>query len=236
MQRPLRGASERRCGFLAVMIVGAAIVPFAAKSGTVPAAENVVVGDDSPSVNAADGREAAALAFAAAHHPELVPLLERLREGAADEFRAAVADLERTRERLERLRERQPDRFEADLADWKLSSRIRLALARLSNSPSAEAEAALQELVRERHRRRLAALQAERERITARLERITAEISAHDADPEAAIEKEFTALRAKAEGASRRLRAKPGKPVEQPAAPGRKQAEPATLPAGGLPP
>jgi len=145
-----------------------------------------------------DEQAAAALAFAAEHHPELVPLLERLRREAATEFSAAIADLEKTRERIARLGDRQPERQAAALADWKLSSRIRLALARLATNPSAEAEAELRELVAARARKRMAAARAERERTAARLEKLTGELADFDRDPEAAIDREFAAIRAKA--------------------------------------
>lgn len=159
---------------------------------------------------------AAALAFAVEHHPELVPLLERLRTEAPAEFAAAVADLDRARERLAKLRDRQPERYEAALADWKLSSRIRLVLARLSTSPSAAAERELRELIRLRAEARLAPLRAERERITARLEKIDAQLTAFDRDPEAAITGEYEGLRSKALKEAGRPR--PGKrPVDRPA-------------------
>jgi hypothetical protein len=147
---------------------------------------------------ATDDPTAAAMAFAVAHHPELVPLLDRLRTEAPREFAAAVADLERTRERLAKLRDRQPERHEAALAEWKLLSRIRLSLARLTTNPSAEAEEEVRQLVRQQAEARVASLRAERERITARLEKITAQLEAFDRDPEAAVAAEFAALRAKA--------------------------------------
>lgn len=157
---------------------------------------------------------AAALAFAVAHHPELAPLLERLRTEVPSEFAAAVADLDRTRERLAKLRDRQPERYEAALAEWKLSSRIRLTLARLTTNPSAEAEQELRQLVRQRAEARLAPLRSERERITARLEKITAQLEAFDRDPDAAVEAEFEAARAKAArpNAARKSAAMPAVP------------------------
>jgi hypothetical protein len=211
--RSVAKRSSIRAPGVGSLLFGAMVAVVAATGGRLSAAENLVVRRDQPPAEAAVARERAALAFAAEHHPELVPLLERLRDGAADEFTAAIADLERTRERIEKLRERQPERHEAELADWKSSSRIRLALARLSTSPSAEAERELRQLLRERHERRLATLRAERERISARLEKIDAQLAAHDADPETAIDKEFTALRAKADAAGRRPLTKPDKPA-----------------------
>jgi hypothetical protein len=169
---------------------------------------------------ATDDSTAAAIAFAVAHHPELVPLLDRLRTEAPREFAAAVADLDRTRERLAKLRDRQPERHDAALTEWKLSSRIRLSLARLTTNPSAEAEEELRQLVRQRAEARLAPLRAERERITTRLEKVTAQLEAFDRDPEAAVAAEFAALRAKA-----------AKPMPRPN-PGRKPAIPSGLEPG----
>ena len=119
----------------------AVILLFGAES-LAAAAEPISVPQAAPAV---DARAAAALAFAAEHHPELVPLLERLRRDAPTEFKAAIADLEKTRERLAKLSDRPPERQVAALAEWKLSSRIRLSLARLATHPSAEVEAELRE-------------------------------------------------------------------------------------------
>lgn len=172
---------------------------------------------------AADDPAAAAIAFAVEHHPELVPLLERLRSEAPAEFAAAVADLERSRERLAKLLDRQPEKYEAALADWKISSRIRLALARFSTSPSATAERELRQLIRQRAEGRLAPLRAERDRISSRLEKIDAQLEAFDRDPDAAVAREFESLRSTT--ARTPARAKPGVPAAQPRAP---QPTPAT--------
>ena len=188
-------------------------------SAAVPPARVAVQGP------AAADPTAAAVAFAVAHHPELVPLLDRLRKEAPGEFAAAVADLDRTRERLAKLRDKQPERHEAALAEWKLSSRIRLTLARLATSPSTETEEELRQLVRQRAEARLVPLRAERDRITARLDKITAELEAFDREPDAAVAAEFEALRAKAAKATPRPNAarkptvppKPGSPQPQPA-------------------
>lgn len=186
----------RAAGLLAAGLLAAGALPAVAAepiSVQPPAARPA-----GPAAPDQDQQAAAALAFAAEHHPELVPLLERLRREATAEFSAAVADLEKTRERIARLGDRQPEKQAAALADWKLSSRIRLALARLATNPSAEAEAELRELVAARARKRMAAARAERERTAARLEKLTAELADFDRDPEAAIDRELTAIRAKA--------------------------------------
>ena len=194
---------------LVAIPAGAAAAEPISTSMAVPPAGAAVQGP------AAADPTAAAVAFAVAHHPELVPLLDRLRKEAPGEFAAAVADLDRTRERLAKLRDKQPEKHDAALAEWKLSSRIRLTLARLATNPSAEAEEELRQLVRQRAEARLAPLRAEQERITARLEKISAQLEAFDRDPEAAVAAEFEAVRAKA--ARPTPRPKPRSPKPEPA-------------------
>ena len=191
------------------------ILLFGAES-LVAAAEPISVPPAAPAV---DARAAAAQAFAAEHHPELVPLLERLRRDAPAEFNAAIADLEKTRERLAKLSDRPPERQAAALAEWKLSSRIRLSLAQLATHPSAEVEAELRELVATRARNRAAGARAERERIAAQLEKLTGQLADFDRDPEAAIAREFETVRAKAVRGGKRNKpgqaAQPGTPLNQ---------------------
>jgi len=193
----------------------AVILLFGAES-LAAAAEPISVPPAAPAV---DARAAAAQAFAAEHHPELVPLLERLRRDAPTEFKAAIADLEKTRERLAKLSDRPPERQVAALAEWKLSSRIRLSLARLATHPSAEVEAELRELVATRARNRAAGARAERERIAAQFEKLTDQLADFDRDPEAAIAREFETVRAKAVRGGKRNKpgpaAQPGTPLNQ---------------------
>lgn len=203
--------------FRSVVVAGCAL-GLMAVAGLVVAAEPIATSTSAAPVRAAEpgpaaaDPTAAAVAFAVAHHPELVPLLERLRTEAPAEFAAAVADLDRTRERLAKLRDRHPERHEAALDEWKLSSRIRLVLARLATNPSAESEEELRQLVGQRAEARLAPLRAERERITARLEKIAAQLEAFDRDPEAAVAAEFEAVRAKAARPTSRLKPRSPKP------------------------
>ena len=200
-----------------VVVAGCAL-GLVAVAGLVVAAEPIASSTSAAPVRAVEpgpaaaDPTAAAVAFAVAHHPELVPLLERLRTEAPAEFAAAVADLDRTRERLAKLRDRHPERHEAALDEWKLSSRIRLVLARLATNPSAESEEELRQLVGQRAEARLAPLRAERERITARLEKIAAQLEAFDRDPEAAVAADFEAVRAKAARPTSRLKPRSPKP------------------------
>lgn len=212
-------------------IAGIALAAFSSVAvAAEPISTSTAVPSDAAAVQGpAAADPTAAIAFAVAHHPELVPLLDRLRKEAPGEFAAAVADLDRTRERLAKLRDKQPERHDAALAEWKLSSRIRLTLARLATAPSAETEEELRQLVRQRAEARLAPLRAERDRITARLDKVTAQLEAFDRDPDAAVAAEFQAVRAKAAKATPRPNAarKPTVPMKPES--GSPQPQPAPL-------
>lgn len=160
-------------------------------------------------------RDLAARKFADEHHPELGKLLKQLRENAPKEFSEAIAELDRTRDRLDKLRERQPDRYEAELQEWKLTSRIRLILARMAMNEDPQLEAELRSMVRERQELRLQLLRAERDRIEKRLEKIRSTLAEHEADPDEAVERELANLKKGVSATQARTKAKPksGKPA-----------------------
>lgn len=185
-------------------------------------------------------REAAVLAFAREHHPELVKLFRQLERNAPAEYAKAVAELDRDRDRLEKLRARQADRFDAALAEWKLSSRIRLVLARLSLAADPKLEAELREMVRERTELRLTPLRAEKERLEKRLDKVSRTLADHDRDPAAAIEGELAKVtkglessRARARQLAKRTKPGLGAAALSPAVSSPAPSSPAAKPAGG---
>jgi hypothetical protein len=155
-----------------------------AGNGVPAAVGNAVVGN------------AAVRAFAQEHHPELAALLEQLETADPAAFTAASAEIGRTLERLERLRERQPELHEAKLQDWKLSSRIRLALARMALTKDADPQldGELRELVQQRQTWQRVVYAAEREKIVKRLERIDEILEEQDREPAVAVDRETTEL------------------------------------------
>jgi hypothetical protein len=94
-------------------------------------------------------REAAALTFVRAHHPELAELLDRLKSRRPQEYQKAVRELFRASERLAQSQELQPQRYEMELNEWKLQSRIQLLVARMSMGRTPELEAELRHLLAE---------------------------------------------------------------------------------------
>jgi hypothetical protein len=94
-------------------------------------------------------REAAALTFVRANHPELAELLDRLKARRPQDYEKAIRDLFRVSERLALSREMFPVRYELELKQWKLTSRIQVLGARLSMKRTQEQETELKQLLAE---------------------------------------------------------------------------------------
>jgi hypothetical protein len=169
--------------------------PLAAQDAQQPAQSNTPRAAQETLVMTA-GREAAALKFAQLHHPELERLLARLEANNPAEYRRAVRKLYQDSERLARTAERAPDRYDLDLEAWKLDSRIRLLVARMSmssddSSGSQKFDGQLKTLLQERVDLRLRQLQSERERLSTRLNRLNETIGEIENNPEEAARKDL---------------------------------------------
>ena len=117
------------------------------------------------------GKERAedAMRFAREHHSELAELLEGLRKSDGRHFQAGLRALARDAERLEKMVDRKDERYPVSLELWKLDSRIRLEVARLSMSPDEDFEPRLRPLMEKRQAVRVQLLQRERRRSAERL-------------------------------------------------------------------
>lgn len=138
--------------------------------------------------------EAAARAFAKEHHPELAALLDQLQKSAPEEYAAAIAELDSSRQHVEGLKRRQPGDYELGLEEWKLMSRIRLMLARMAETEDPREDKELRALVKQLLDVRQRALRAEREFVMRRFDRITASLVEYERDPAAAEDRELRSL------------------------------------------
>lgn len=161
--------------------------------------------------------EAAAMEFARTHHPELANLLEQLKANAPSEYRSAILDIDKARERLEKSREKTPERAAIELAEWKVNSRIRLLVARMSMGGDSSLEADLKSALRERADLRVQLLTDERDRLRRRLEKLDDTIADHQRRAADQVEKEFVGLKRNATAAEAPKPAKPAdaKPAEK---------------------
>ena len=142
-------------------------------------------------------QEAAALAFAGEHHPELKTLVESLQSANPDGYKKAVHDLYRTQEHLAKLQGTKPgtvNRHDHELALWKLDSRIRLAAARSTMSDTAELKAELKTLVEQRQALSLSQLKVDREHTAARLAKLDEELKVAEANPGQTVDAEVDRL------------------------------------------
>ena len=142
-------------------------------------------------------QEAAVLAFAGEHHPELKTLVESLKSANPDGYKKALHDLARTQDRLSKLQATKPgsvSRHDHELALWKLDSRIRLTAARSAMKDTDELRAELKTLVEQRQALVLQRLKVDREQTAARLVKIDADLLAAEANPAQTVDAEVDRL------------------------------------------
>ncbi len=152
-------------------------------------------------------REAAALAFARAHHPELAALIDKLRRDNRRDYDRAIRELSQTCERLTRLKKQSAEQYELSLAAWKLDSRAQLLAARLTISQTPALEAELKQVLSDRADVRLKEYKFEQARLQDRLTKVKASIQALQNDKSGLVEKDLQ--RIKRSIASRRHPARP---------------------------
>jgi 2-oxo-4-hydroxy-4-carboxy--5-ureidoimidazoline (OHCU) decarboxylase len=144
-------------------------------------------------------REAAAVRFARKHHPELADLLGWLskstRKSDKRNFQAGLRALTRDAERLGKLAERKDDRYGISLDMWKLDSRIRLEIARLSMSPDEDFEPRLRPLMEEWQITRVRLIQLERKRLAERVVKYDEQLKTLQSEPDKLIGSEIEALK-----------------------------------------
>lgn len=121
-------------------------------------------------------RAEAAVRFARKHHPELAKLLEGLRKSNDRHYQAGLRALTREAERLAKMGERKDERHPVSLELWKLDSRIRLEIARLSMSPDEDFEPRLRPLMEKRQAARVQLVKMERQRTAERLAKYDEEL------------------------------------------------------------
>ncbi|MCC7422123.1 MAG: hypothetical protein IT428_17735 [Planctomycetaceae bacterium] len=159
-----------------------------------------------------DKREAAALAFARTHHPELAELLSNLKRGNPIEYQRAIKELSAAVERITRIQERNPERYDFVLNTWKLDSRIRLLTARLVMADNPAQEAELKALVLQRNEVKLRELKLEREKVAARLKNIERDIAELEKDQTGAVQRDLQEVRNHLNEKALQLKKKGGKP------------------------
>ncbi len=146
-----------------------------------------------PTLTADEEQEA--LGFSRSQHPELVPLLERLKEDDPNEYRKALSDLHRAQQKLYRMADQNPERYSLSLALWNVQSRINLLAARMVREADGAHDDTLKSLLAERRRLRVELLQFDRTKAAERVASFDAQLNQLQHDPEGDIEKELSKLK-----------------------------------------
>jgi hypothetical protein len=161
-------------------------------------------------------REAAAVAFAREHHPELAALIGKLRADNRRDYDRAIRELSAACERLTRLKKAAPDQYALALAGWKLDSRAQLLAARMTISQTPGLEADLKQVLAERADVRLKEFKAERARLEDRVTKLNASIQSLETDKNAVVEKDLLRIK-RSVARNRRPATKPAGKTSQPA-------------------
>ncbi|NQV28897.1 MAG: hypothetical protein HQ518_31470 [Rhodopirellula sp.] len=156
-------------------------------------------------------REEVAVDFAREHHPELAALLEGLRKTDTRNFQAGLRELTRDAERLGKMLERKDDRYRISLELWKLDSRIRLEVARMSMSPGEDFELRLRPLMEQRQAVRLQLTLLEHQRTAERLAKYEEQLKTLQSGSDELIDSEIERLR-KLAVSKTRVKPRPQKP------------------------
>jgi hypothetical protein len=139
-------------------------------------------------------REAAAMTFVRMNHPELAALLDQLKLNDVSEYQRAIRELFHSSEKLAQLQERNPKRYPMELEAWKLNSRIRLLVARLTMSPDPKIEDELRQALVQQVGQRKAALNDERERLESRMAELKEQLKKLDEQQTNSVEQRMAKL------------------------------------------
>ena len=122
-------------------------------------------------------REAAAWGFVMAHHPQLGEVLSRLKTMHPGQYEKAITQVTQAAEKIIKLQKADKKRGELELEDWKLTSQIQLAAAKLSLArEDAESQQELAKIVRKQLEHRLKMSEYERDRTQTRLKTLDEQI------------------------------------------------------------
>lgn len=162
---------------------------FADGEGTAPKSRN-----KRPAIEITPKVEADVLKFVQTHHPELADLLGFLEAARPDQYKRAIRDLERSRNRLTIIGERDRPRYQLELKTWVLQSEIRLAVAKLQMNNSQALREELRRLLKQQADLKISLLKQDRERARDRLKKIDELITRSVESRDQSIERQWRLL------------------------------------------
>ena len=141
--------------------------------------------------------------FVEAHHPELQPLLNSLRENRPSYYESALQTLDRQVEKLQKLQRKSPERYEKSLGQWIAKSKIKLLSAQLATKQTADEKIAIREklkqLIEKQHDLRVEQLAEDIAQTKSRLEQYETKMADLNANRDNEVKKKLDAIIRKAE-------------------------------------
>jgi hypothetical protein len=166
----------------------------------------VAVGQEgvTPAKPNAAAREAAALAFVRANHPELADLLEQLKAMKPDQYTRAINELWQVNRQLAAYKKNDERRYQPALDVWKARSRAQLVAAQMAGgTPSTQLEGRLREALGTQLDAEIRQQQNERVLVQERLRKLDEAIDRLESRRDKIVESRYQLMLKKAERARR---------------------------------
>ena len=145
-----------------------------------------------PDVTAtAPAREAAALVFVRANHPELTDLLAQLKTSKPQEYEAAIAELFRISEHLSQLQANNSVRYPLELEAWKIKSRIQLLAAEGTMAADEQLKTKLRDALEQQADIRQKLLKIERDQMAERLKKLDLQIEQSEKERQQQVDRQL---------------------------------------------
>lgn len=157
-----------------------------------PALAKPKAGNKSPAFT--PEREAAALAFVQANHPELAAVLTQLKGMQRAQYENAIRDLFRVSEELAKAKEQDPQRYAVELQVWQTKSRVQLLAARASISDDPALEAELRAALERQTDAQKAQLAAQRDQAAERLKKLDDSLANLERDRKKQVDKQLAGI------------------------------------------
>jgi len=150
-------------------------------------------------------REASALAFVRANHPELAELLEQLKAMKPDQYERAINELWQVNRQLAAYKKNDERRYQPALDVWKAKSRAELIAAQMAGgTPSAPLETRLREALANQLEAELSQQRNDRTLVQERLRKLDEAINRIESRRESLVESRYQSLLKKAQRARRK--------------------------------
>ncbi len=110
--------------------------------------------------------------FVSENHPEMVRVIDSLKQKNPEQYQQALHSIEKSIDRLGQLKSANDGNYEQFLEEWKLNSRFQLLSAQLALDDSPARRKQLEELIAQLLDRRISQSVSNRERVAERLQQI----------------------------------------------------------------